>query len=125
MSILMEKIRNMLLDEVKENMKNLPFGFGEEEGCAGFPKWFVYIDTDNKLYGKHSLSERFDDNLTPLENISMLPLDKLVLLAENGLSGDDLFNSILEDYTIRNGLGGKALLDAEKWKESNKVKFKP
>lgn len=120
-----EKLKNLLMEEVKEKMQSLPFGFGQEEGCEGFPKWSVYVSADNQLYGHPSLTSSFDKDKTILENISSLPLDKLTLLAEKGLSGQALFNEMHENYMLGNGMGGTAWEDAKQWKEQQGSRMKP
>lgn len=121
----MNTIRNMLNKEVQEKLKNLPFGYGQEEGCEGFSRWCVYVDKDGKLHGKESLQYSFQEKLSPLDNIMNMPLAQIILLVENGLSGDQLFKKIIDDYTIRNGMCYQANEDAKAWQETNTKKIKP
>lgn len=125
MSKVMDKIRTMLEDEVKEKLKELPFGYGKEEGCEGFSRWCVYVDKDGKLHGRESLQHSFQDNLSVLDNIMNMPLDQIILLVENGLSGDTLFKAINDDYSISNGMCYQAKEDAKTWKTTNVKKMKP
>lgn len=74
-----------------EKAQNLPFGFGEQLGIDGFPKWSIYIDKNNKIHSNDLLFE-YDKSIQ--ENLSPLPLHILASLAENGISGSQLFESI-------------------------------
>lgn len=119
----LSKVKTLLVEEIQEKIKVLPFGFGQEEGCEGFPKWSVYIDAKSELHGKPSLIDRFDESITVLENLAQLPIDKLTLLAEHGLSGNMLFKQMQEDYVLGNGMGSKAWEDANQWKNKSKHKL--
>lgn len=121
----MQKIKDMLIEEIQRKMQDLPFGFGQEEGIEGFPKWCVYIDKEGKLFGHPSLDNSFKEDLTVLENLSLLSTDKLTALAEEGLSGEALFKEMHDDYCVGNGMGGKAWQDAKVWKNTQKPQVKP
>lgn len=125
MSSTIDRIKALLLEEIQEKIKYAPFGFGQKEGCEGFPKWSVYIDSENNLYGHPSLTSRFSQEKTVLENLATLPVERLTLLVEKGLTGEELFKQMHGNYVIGNGMGGKAWEDANLWLEGNKSKIKP
>lgn len=109
----------LLLEVITEKAQNLPFGFGEQLGIDGFPKWSIYIDKNNKIYSNDLL---FEHNKSIQENLSPLPLHILASLAENGISGSQLFESINNSIQFKYSMCREAIEDAQAFEKDNSKK---